>query len=118
MKIVVQNGCNHALSRKEMESIIPLFPSRWSNKVKSITLCQGDDSIEVEFHEKEMILDFFSPEDKTGSLKNSAIEEILISLSCISSEKKPPNHLSRSEREHYFFETENVREKCQNVISK
>jgi len=91
MKVIVQNGCNHALSRKEVELIIPLFPLGWRKKVKSITLCQGNNSVEVWFHKKEKILNLFSPEDKAGSLKNPAIEEILISLSYISSGKNLQN---------------------------
>jgi len=41
MKIVVQNGCDHALSRKDIETAIKNIPSKYFTEVSQITLYQS-----------------------------------------------------------------------------
>jgi hypothetical protein len=117
MKVVVQNGCDHALKRKDVEIIVPLFPSSWGEKVKSIVLCQDYDSIECEYFSKQKLLQLGSPKNrKDRKGKEEAIEKLLISLSCVSDGKMLPNHLSKSEKNFYYEKTQVLREKCFNAI--
>ncbi len=118
MKVVVQNGCDHALTRKEVEAMIPLFPTGWKNKAISIVLYQGD-AIESIYHEKENIFGLFCPKNnKNIESKEKVVEELLLGLACISDKNKPPNHLNRSERNYYLDKTMELKAKCFGVIAK
>ena len=100
-----------------MEKIIPLFPSSWGAKVKSIVLCQSNDFIKCEYFNKEKLLQLDSPKNRNNRQgKEDAVKELLISLSCISDGKKLPNHLSKSEKSHYHEKTNVLRKKCLNLI--
>ena len=60
MKVVVQNGSNHCLSRSEVETMTSLFPKSWDSVVKQLVLGQGP-TLTTSFHKKERLLWLYCP---------------------------------------------------------
>ncbi len=116
MKLVIQNGCRHTLTRKEFEPMIELFPPKWSKRVKTIAFYKGDEpAIRLQYFEKEKVLGIFWPKESQGKQeKLQAIQDILVSLECISE-----NHLlclDRSNLDHLLDRTALIREKCLGML--
>lgn len=111
---MIQNGCGHALTRKEIESMVSLFPESWPKGVKSIALYQGKESeITVEYYKKEQILGLFSPKDyKNQEAKVQAVQEMLIGLACIAENADLPKNISKSARMQFLEKTSTIRERC------
>ena len=114
MKIVIQNGCDHALSRREVESMVPLFPGRWHSDVHSIVLYQGEDKeITTKYFEKEQILGLFSPKNFNSILaKQKAVEELLIGLEAIAKFGHLSKIHNKSTRQDLVDGTNDIREHC------
>jgi hypothetical protein len=55
MKVVVQNGANHCLSRAEAEAIVALLPKAWSSAASKVVLVAGE-TIEARYFPKEKTL--------------------------------------------------------------
>jgi hypothetical protein len=103
MKITVQNGSAHGLSRREVESIVPLLPSSWSRFVAQITLYQGTTSaLKVEFYQKEKTLGLFWPTPLDSISKSQGLEELLLALSVISERGNFPSRLASSARTRHL----------------
>lgn len=66
MKVVVQNGSNHCLSRAELESMTRLFPESWDSAVNQLLLAQGKD-LATSFHRKERVLCLYCPPSPSDS---------------------------------------------------
>jgi hypothetical protein len=60
VKVVVQNGANHCLSRKDAELVASLLPRSWSSSVQQVLLAGGD-SLSTSFHPKERVLCLYCP---------------------------------------------------------
>ena len=112
MKLVIQNGCRHTLTRKEFEPMFALLPPKWSTGVNIITFYTGDSAVvKIRYFKKEKTLGVFWPQvPQDINEKQQTIEEILISLACISE-----NHtwcLDKSNRDYFFDMTESIRHEC------
>ena len=94
MKVTVQNGAAHGLSRRDVESIVPLLPPVWSKSVAQITLYQGSiPAAEVKFYPKEKILGLFWPTPSDSISKSQGLNELLLALSVISEHGHLPTRL-------------------------
>jgi hypothetical protein len=119
MKVVVQNGVAHGLSRKEVEKIIPLFPVAWESAVDSIVLYQSpDEHLFTSYHPKERIIGLYWPRaNESTPSKYSAIEELLVAMASISDTGQLPQNLSNARRMQYLDATSSILRKCQELIS-
>ncbi|ACM19344.1 hypothetical protein Geob_0982 [Geotalea daltonii FRC-32] len=117
MKLVIQNGCRHTLTRKEFEPILVLFPPKWNNGVNTITFYKSENlELGTRYFEKEKVLGVFWPkesEDIHERLK--AISEILISLDCISENRVLC--LDKSNLEYFLDRTASIREDCYRMLA-
>lgn len=119
MKVIVQNGVSHALSRREVESMIPCFPAPWNTAIDSIVLYQGTQSdVTVTHHPKERILGLYWPRTPDPRLsKESAVEELLVALAAIVDLGYLPQSVSRSHRARYLDSIDVVRRECCAVLA-
>lgn len=86
MKLVIQNGCRHTLTRKEFEPMLALLAPSWSKRVNTIAFYSGvEPCLRTQYFEKEKVLGlFWSKELSDTNEKRLAIREIITSLECIS----------------------------------
>jgi hypothetical protein len=86
MKLVIQNGCRHTLTRKEFESMLAFLAPSWSKRVNSIAFYSGAEPfLRTQYFEKEKVLGLFWPKEQSDiDEKRQAIQEIIASLECIS----------------------------------
>ena len=100
MKIVVQNGCKHPITRTEMERVSNELPSVLVRDISSICLyksCTGENY--VTFHAKEKLISFFGGSCAlTLENKVSALEELVVSLVLLKSNGDIPSKVSKSKR--------------------
>ena len=109
MKVVVQNGCEHVLSRKDVEAVLSKLPVRLSRVVNTIALCQGDISgLEFSFHKKEKTLELFSLRSLEPIEKGKAIELLVAGLLCVDDRGEWPERLSVSKRGAYITEAKRL----------
>lgn len=104
MKVVIQNGCEHVLNRRDVEAIIQSTPSKFAGGIKQITLYQSSsDEMYVEYYKKSKDVGLFCPKN-TDISKRDAIDELLIALACIADRGEYPKKLSKSRRNYYLNE--------------
>ena len=95
MRVVIQNGANHSMTRYVVQRAIQMMPKRSERFVSSITvLAEQTDAPIVMFHSKERSFAVSGP-------KNHAdlpvfLEEVLISLSVIFELGKLPDSVKSS----------------------
>lgn len=77
MKVVVQNGAKHCLSRKDAESMVRLFPSSWSSIVTQVMLAAGD-SLTTSFHRKERVICLYSPPSPPAERDKAKAASVLV----------------------------------------
>jgi hypothetical protein len=119
MKVVVQNGAAHGLSRRDVEAVIPLFPSAWSTAVQQITLYQGrEQKVSVSFYPKQQILGLFWPAEASSVPKAEALRELLLALSVVSDRGELPARLPASVRERHNAATGELYAKCLEALSR
>jgi hypothetical protein len=113
MKLVIQNSCRHTLTRKELEAMIKLFPSAWTSNVEIIAFYgSSEQKLKTEYYPKEKILGLFWPHKSNDKKENmKAIEELLVSLQCIS-ENGNLSSMQKSKRNYYTDKTAEIREQC------
>ena len=118
MKVVVQNGVRHALSRQDAEAMVQLFPSSWGKAVKSITLYQTNEGrVSVGYHSKEKAIGLYWPREANQlHSKSSAIDELLIAMAAVVDKGDLPDKLSESRRTKYLNDTVEIRERCAQVV--
>jgi len=117
MKVVVQNGAAHGLSRRDVESIVTLLPSSWSRFVAQITLYQGTiPSVEIKFYPKKKILGMFWPTPPDSISKSQGLNELLLALSVISERANLPSRLASSVREKHLAEITPFLSRCLSVV--
>lgn len=113
MKVTVQNGATHGLSRQEVESMVPLFPPSWSKHVKHIVLYQGDGpEVTASFYPKEQILGLFWPDKAASAPKTEGVRELLVALSVVKERGELPARLSASLRKRHQSEVAHVLSVC------
>ena len=118
MKITIQNGSIHGLSRSEIEAMIPLFPQSWKRVVKQIVLYQGNESIlKAEFYPKKQLLGLFWPFPADAVKKSDGVEELLLSLAVAEERGELPKRLSKALRERHLAAVAEIRDHCLQVLS-
>ena len=113
MKITIQNGAAHGLSRRDLEAIIPLFPKAWAASIQQIVLYQGQGpGVRAEFYPKKQLLGFFWPADVASVSKMDGLEELLVALSVASERGEIPEHLAKATRERHVAEVAGILASC------
>ena len=104
MKIVMQNGCKHALSRDDVDAVLQNISPKYFENISNIALYQSqNEDIYVKYYRKEKIIGLFCAKDSKVS-KRDVINELLISLAVIYDIDDYPLRLSESRRRHYLEE--------------
>jgi hypothetical protein len=118
MKVVVQNGARHALSRRDVEAMIPTFPPDWERQVASIVLYQtNEDHPFASYHPKEKILGLHWPASSSSRLSKSvAIEELCVALAAVAEMGHLPPRLSGQRRADYSEQTLDVQRHCMKLV--
>lgn len=115
MKIVVQNGCDHALSRNDVTELVKLIPTSWLSAIQEISLFQSDnEAFNTEFYVKRSSLYFFCPREFEGP-KEKVVSELLISIVCIAENGDLPRKMTKSKREYYKRECGEILEAFVNI---
>ena len=117
MKVTIQNGATHELSRKEVEAMIQVFPTAWSRLVKSIVLYQGDADIDASFHPKEQIVGLYWPSESVAHSKAKASEALLVALAVIAERGELPARISPSLRSRLLEQASEVQQKCLSIVA-
>jgi hypothetical protein len=112
MKVVVQNGSNHGLSRSTVERMLTFFPSEWDKNVAQILLCGGN-KLEVSFHEKDRILSLAWPRDSPRPTAADAIRMLVAALDTLSERGMLPNSFRPLRKD----ETEVIASRCIGMLS-
>ena len=100
MKIVIQNGAAHGFTRKQLGSMVHLFPPAWDTHIQSIALYQGDNAEPVfKYFPKERILGVFWPvlSEPRPSLA-AAAKELLVAFAVVAARGSLPQRISKSAR--------------------
>lgn len=80
MKVVIQNGANHCLSRKDAESVVSRLPHAWSSCVSQVLLAAGS-LPSTSFHPKERVVCLYCPASPAaGRDKRLAVSLLLQAL--------------------------------------
>ncbi|GAC1375048.1 MAG: hypothetical protein NVSMB40_12640 [Aquirhabdus sp.] len=117
MKIVVQNGTQHCLSRQEIEAMVLLFPAPWSSNVKVILLgTKNETGITINFHPKEQCLYLACSSKGTLPSKIDAIEELLIALVTIEETGFLPKKISSAIKSHALEITSELAQSCIKLV--
>jgi len=100
MKIIVQNGATHTLSRKQAEAIVALFPAPWIKSVDSLTFYQGNgESLHVEHYPRARAVGLFWPSSLYPQpTAAEATQELLIALAIATERGNLPPKVSKSMR--------------------
>ena len=113
MKVTVQNGASHGLSRRDVEAMLLLLPASWSSGVRQIVLYQGDTcQLKSVFYPKEKLLRVFWPMPAESASKADGVRELLIALSVVTERGALPERLSPSLRQRHLDELVNVLRRC------
>lgn len=96
MKVVVQNGAEHPLSRKDVEAFVRNLPYRYRKLAGQLVLCKGElGAAMVIYHEKRGSLDLFCGRDVPAAV---ALEELGVALVAISETGDVPDKITASRR--------------------
>lgn len=113
MKVTVQNGATHGLSRRDVESIIPLFPRAWLVAVQQIVLYQGKGKdVSALYYPEKRLLGLFWPVDATNVSKAAGLEELLVALSVVADRGELPARLSKSIRKRHAGDVATIHASC------
>ena len=118
MKVTVQNGAPHGLSRREVEAISPLFPESWSRRVEQIILYQGDSpALRTSFHPKDRVLGLFWPMPVEAASKAEGVRELLLALSLVNERGELPVRLSKALRERHLEALSGLMRRCLSQVA-
>jgi hypothetical protein len=96
MRVTVQNGNSHALSRAIVEKSLADVPTGWKHRVAEVLICaETSEEPIVSFHEKQRSLAVHGP---TGQGVTACLEEMLAALSIISERGDLPSRIGSSLR--------------------
>ncbi|MTW10505.1 hypothetical protein GM658_07795 [Pseudoduganella eburnea] len=116
MKITIQNGATHPLSRREIESIVCLFPAAWSYAVDAIVLYQGGSELTAKLYARERKIGLFWPLTPTYHTKADAIEVLLVALAIIAERGDLPKRIAPSIRSRALNQISNIYQKCLTAV--
>ncbi len=77
MKVVVQNGAKHCLSRKDAEAILACVPESWSSHVAQVLLAYGD-RLTTSIHAKERIVVLHCPWEPASARDKGKVASLLV----------------------------------------
>lgn len=120
MRVTVQNGAAHGLSRDDVERMVQCFPSGWSRLVKSIVLYQGTETgISVSFYPKEGIIGLFWPaKSAEPPSKAEAIDKLLVAMAIVAEQGALPRYTSTSLHSRTLMEIARIHELCLASVAK
>lgn len=96
MKVTVQNGANHALSRAIVERSLADIPSAWEDEVDEVLIrAETAKEPQVRFHHKKRSLEVCGP---VGNGVEACLEQMLTALSIISARGNLPRRLGSALR--------------------
>lgn len=96
MKVTVQNGSNHALSREIVERVLADIPTAWKHRVDDVLIgAKTTPDPKVIFHEKGRSVSVYGPLGKDVA---ACLEEMLTALSIISERGDLPLRIGSSLR--------------------
>jgi hypothetical protein len=97
MKIIIQNGGNHALSRAVIERVLAECPSSWRSAVADLAICADTSDVpHVTYHGNQQSLSVKGPRNPTGL--SAVLAEVLTSLSIIAERSELPSRLGAHAR--------------------
>ncbi len=104
MKVTIQNGAAHGLSRRDIEAVVPELPASWAKHVKQIALCQARGSeLTTSYYPKEQILGLFWPLPEGAISKAEGLRELLLALSVVDERGQLPERLATSVRQRHLL---------------
>lgn len=120
MNVVIQSNYQHALTRKEVESMICIFPEKWGKHVKTIAFYQGvEPAITIQFYKKKQTLGVLSPKEfNSKEARAEAVQKIVIGLEYIAENDDLPRNLTKSVRTSLIETTDQIRKQCIKLINK
>ena len=118
MKVTVQNGASHGLSRRDVEAIIPLLPSSWLSMIQQVVLYQGKSTeVRATYYPGKHLLGLFWPGDAASVSKSEGLRELLVSFSVVAEHGELPIELSRSVRARHTEGVSALHAKCLEVLA-
>jgi hypothetical protein len=117
MKITVQNGTIHCLSRKDAEALLPMLPQSWHKQVSSIVLYGGNELAKATFYPQTRTLGLFGPSNRTDlPAKTEAITELLIALSIVSERGELPTKPTKTLIKAHLLAIAPILEQCLRAV--
>jgi hypothetical protein len=118
MKVVIQNGATHSLSRKQAEAIVALFPGSWLKAVDSLTLYQSDgEALHVKHYPKARAVGVFWPSSSHPQpTAAEAIRELLVALAIAVERGNLPPKVSKAMRARAEQEVATLLTQCTEVL--
>ncbi|MBK7657431.1 MAG: hypothetical protein IPJ18_23010 [Betaproteobacteria bacterium] len=118
MKVTVQNGAKHGLTRADVESINSLLPSSWSKLIKQIALYQGvTGEIQVNYYPQKGLIGLYWPRPAEMKSKEDGLRELLIGISVVAAVGQLPPKLSKSTRPFHQDAIEDLLKRCMSKLS-
>jgi hypothetical protein len=119
MKVVVQNGASHGLTRKQAESLVALLPPSLGEAVKSLTLYQAEGpALEFRHYPKEQSLGMFWPSSPHAQpLVAEAVRELLVALAIVAERGSLPPRVSTSLRAWAEQEVAELATRCGEALA-
>ena len=77
MKVVVQNGSRHSLSRRDAEAVLACLPRSWGAQVDKVVLAHGE-RLEARFHRKEQVLALHCPWEPSSQRDKATVVAVLV----------------------------------------
>ncbi|MBN8481361.1 MAG: hypothetical protein J0L88_07220 [Xanthomonadales bacterium] len=92
MKVVVQSGSRHSLSRRDAEAVLASLPRSWGAQVDKIVLVHGE-RLEASFHRKEQVLALHCPWEPSSQRNKATVVAVLVQALADASGTKLPDGL-------------------------
>lgn len=117
MKVTIQNGAAHGLSRRDVEAAVALFPARWSRRVAQIVLYQAAvGRLEARFYPQGQALGLFWPAPPASASKTDGLMELLLALSIVDERGELPARLSPALRQRHLSSTAPLLARCRALV--
>lgn len=113
MRVTVQNGASHCLSRFEVEAMLEVFPHAWHSAVETILLARGEEQPKVVFYPKAKELALYcSKESASVEEKSAAVVELLVGIAAVAQGGPLPQELNFAHRRRLVEGSADLQAKC------